>query len=244
MDHRLNFAPDAALPHAWRPLGRVEGLRVRAAGSDAPVEAGTVEAIEGKGFAGDRHADALSPRQLLVAGTDVYRALGLPVATLRENLLVDFGTADLASGRLLRLGEDVVLWLTFQCEPCPRLERHQAGFAKAAHRHRGMLARVLRGGTVRVGDPVADMASSIPPLSDDWRARVAAVLLAVPPDQVISFRQLARLAGVAPTYCRAFPRLLGKLPPAVGGRARSGESATAAGGWSGAALFAVDAAQR
>jgi hypothetical protein len=72
---------------------------------------------------------------------------------------------------------------------------------------------------------------------EDWRERVAQVLGAVPDGMVVSYAQLARLAGVQSTYCRAFPRVIGKLGPDYAGKAVSASAALGLACWDGASLF-------
>lgn len=191
------------------------------------------------GILGDRHACPHSPRQLLIAGDATYDTFGLPEATLRENLRVDFSTTDLRSGDLLRIGSEVVLWLTFHCEPCSLLERRHPGTVKTIGKHRGMLARVLRGGSFGVGDEVLLARASLPAISDDWQARVLSVACAVPAGHYIVYRQLAEMAGVANAYCRAFPKVLSRLPVEVSSRVVGAANALPGPQWNGAELFDV-----
>lgn len=225
--------------HAWRKLGTLKALHIRPQDSKAPLRIKQVRAIAHVGLERDRHADPTSPRQLLIAGSLVYQELNLSATVLRENLLLDFPTEQLASGDLLRIGTDVVLWLTFQCESCNHLERHQPGVVKALGNRRGMLARVVSGGMIKEGDRVQSTRSLIPPISNDWKERVLAVMRAVPPGYVIEYRQLAELAGVAKAYCRAFPRVLSKLPPEVASRAQAGGLPKDATKWQASELFDV-----
>jgi hypothetical protein len=109
------------------------------------------------------------------------------------------------------VGPQAVLRLTFACEACGYLDARQPGVAAAIGRARGMLARVVRGGTIDVGAPVVVLPWRLPAWDDDWRARVAAILARVPPGMVVEYRQLARLAGVQPVYCRTFPRIARSL---------------------------------
>lgn len=51
-------------------IGRIEALALRASLAAPPARADGVRAIAGLGLDGDVHADPLSPRQLLLAGTD------------------------------------------------------------------------------------------------------------------------------------------------------------------------------
>jgi MOSC domain len=220
-------------------LGSVAGLRIRPNGSPDPQEVDQLLAIPGLGIHGDTHAHALSPRQVLLAGFNVYRDLGLKAMTFRENLLVDFNTDQLASSALLQVGPEVVLWLTFQCEACGHLERRHPGVAKALDGRRGTLARVLRGGRVFVGDEVHQFRSSIPPISSVWQERIAGVLNRVPAGKRIEYRQLARLAGVPKAYCRVFPKILSQLPPTIASKAQAGTVADTNKRWTGEDLFDV-----
>lgn len=191
------------------------------------------------GIVGDRHACMHSPRQLLVAGDVAYHRFGLAETILRENLRINCSTADLRSGDLLRVGSEVVLWLTFHCEPCSLLERRHAGIVKTIGQHRGMLARVLRGGTFGVGDEVSLARASLPAISDDWQVRVLGVACAVPAGHYVVYRQLAEMAGVANAYCRAFPKVLSRLPTEVSSRVVGASSNLPGPRWNGAELFDV-----
>ena len=159
--------------------------------------------------------------------------------TLRENLLVDFSTERLGSSALLQVGPEVVLWLTFQCEACGHLEHRHPGVVKSIKGRRGMLARVLRGGRVSVGDEVREGRSSIPPISSVWQERIAGVLHHVPAGKRVEYRQLARLAGVPKAYCRVFPKILSQLPPTVANKAQVGTVAHIDERWTGEELFDV-----
>jgi len=194
-----------------RELGRVMALAVRHDQSRVPRAVPTARAVAGVGLDGDRHGDALSPRQVLLAGMPTYGRHGLAPHTLRENLLLDVDTAGLSSGTLLQVGPTAILWLTFHCEACGYLDARQPGLARAIGRNRGMLARVLHGGDICAGDRVVRLDTARPCWSDDWRDRVAQVLAQVPAGMVVEYRQLARLAGIQAVYCRALPALARKL---------------------------------
>lgn len=214
--------------------GRVAALYVRRAPGAAPSAVAQVQALAGSGLAGDVQQDALSLRQLLVAGTPAYDRLGLPANALRENLLLDVDTAALAPGQLLAAGS-AVFWLTFPCEPCGRLNLRQDSLSRTIGPQRGMLARVVRSGAVATGDPVTLLAATLPAWSAAWRARVEAVLMNVPDGMVVEYRQLARLAGVALTYCRVFPRVAREL--GLAHRAVGLQSASPLPRWDGTGLF-------
>lgn len=196
-----------------------------------------VQALAGRGLAGDLHADPRSPRQVLLAGAAAYQALALPQGALRENLLLDLDTAGMASGAVLRIGREASLRLSFQCEACGSLDQHAPGLSRTIGARRGVLARVLTDGVVRVGDPVTVLDARLPALPEDWRERVARVLDAVPPGQVIGYADLAHVAGVQSSYCRAFPRLLARLGPGYAAKAVSARAGAGLPRWDGSGFY-------
>jgi len=219
------------------PHGRVVGLALRPAHAPAPRSVDRAIAITGHGLESDRHADPRSPRQLLLAGTPAYDHLRLAPLLLRENLLLDLDTAALESGMLLRVGHDTILRLSFQCEACGYLAERLGGSTRALGLRRGILARVEEGGDMRVGDAVVILDARRPAMPEDWRERVAMVLDGVPPGMVITYADLAHVAGIQSTYCRAFPRVLAKLGSGRAARAVAARSADPSPRWDGAGFF-------
>jgi hypothetical protein len=197
-----------------------------------------VQALAGTGLAGDRHADPLSPRQVLLASAAVYTGLALPAHALGENLLLGLDTSQLTSGTVLQIGAEVRLRLMFQCEACGYLDAHKTGVSARIGRRRGVLARVLAGGDIHPGDRIRDLGRQLAAWDDDWRVRVEQVLRAVPGGMVLTYAQLARLAGVQSTYCRAFPRLVKSL--GLAGKAVSSQAAAGLQIWDGRGLFDDD----
>ena len=227
-----------------KSLGRVQAVYCRAVNDSKPRQLEQAEVVASHGMAGDRDASPHSPRQLLIAGDVAYSRFGLPEATLRENLRVDFSTEPLRSGDVLQVGLDVLLWLTFHCEPCGHLERRAPGAIKTIGKHRGMLARALRGGNIRVGDRISAWRNALPPFSEVWQARVLHVVRSIPAGHFITHRQLAEMAGVAKAYCRAFPTILATLPQEVAGRVARAGSRLPGPLWSGEGLFKAEDAFR
>ncbi|MCV5960494.1 MOSC domain-containing protein, partial [Escherichia coli] len=71
-----------------------------------------------------------------------------------ENLVLDFDPHSLEPGTRLRIG-DALLEVSLYCTPCKTLrDRYGQDFPQRLGKRRGMLAKVLRGGTVHPGDPV------------------------------------------------------------------------------------------
>ncbi|MFD1611736.1 MOSC domain-containing protein [Sphingomonas tabacisoli] len=75
----------------------------------------------------------------------------------RANLLVDGVDLPQRPGAVVRIGSDVRLEITCECDPCSRMDAIVPGLkAVLMHDWRGgALARVLQGGDIRVGDPVS-----------------------------------------------------------------------------------------
>lgn len=212
-------------------------LSLRAPDTAAPQRVDRMRLQAGAGIEGDRHADPASPRQVLLAESATYAALALPPHALRENLLLDAAIASLPSGTVLRIGSDVHLRLMFACEACGRLDRYGARLAARIGARRGVLARVLAGGVIDIGDAVTDLGVLLPEWSDDWRDRIRQVLDAVPDGAGIGYARLAHLAGIQSTYCRAFPRVLARLGPAYAARAFPARAVSTQPRWDGPGLF-------
>jgi hypothetical protein len=215
----------------------VKALAFRSARGAAPAAFERMRLCAGLGVDGDAHADPSSPRQLLLASASVYEEFKLPPHALRENLLLDFDTACLASGTVLQIGGQVRLRMMFQCEACGQLDRVQPRLAQRLGNRRGMLARVLAGGTIYLGDPVVNLGLLAPAWSDDWRERVRRVLDAMPAGCVVDYRNLARLAGIQSSYCRAMPNLLKRFGAPYAAKALSSQAAPDLPRWHGEGLF-------
>lgn len=216
-------------------IGKVEAITIRSANGWQACERARLTGMTG--FDDDMHAHRLSPRQVLIASAAAYADLALPPHALRENLLVDADTARLGSGTVLQIGSEVRLRLMFQCEACGQLDSQQPGLSRTIGMRRGMMARVLEGGVIVRGDRIQDLGVLELPWHDDWRARVAQVLAAVPDDSVIEYKHLARLAGIQSSYCRAFPKVFKALGEQAASKAVSSQSASPLPRWEGAGLF-------
>jgi MOSC domain-containing protein YiiM len=114
-------------------------------------------ALEQRGLEGDRHAKrtAGGKRQVLLMDAASHEFLNLPPGTLKENIVVEgVPIEQLPPGQRLALGPEVVVEITMICVPCQKLNAIRPGLLKESWGNRGMLARVLTGGRLRVGDQV------------------------------------------------------------------------------------------
>lgn len=117
-----------------------------------------LDLVAGFGALGDRHAGKDPDRAVLVAGIAAYEkakgaGIPLPFGALGENLLLDLDPHELPPGARLRVGE-ALLELSYVCTVCQSLSQFDLKLPKLLYGGRGLYARVLEGGRVRVGDPV------------------------------------------------------------------------------------------
>jgi MOSC domain-containing protein YiiM len=133
-------------------------------------------ATPGRGLEGDRRAlqadvraHRSTARELTIVQAEHLPLLArwtghdaLDVRLLRRNLVVS-GVNLLALRSpfadrplLWRIGEQVVMRVTGSCDPCSRMEEALGpGGYNAMRGHGGVTACLVRGGLIRVGDPVA-----------------------------------------------------------------------------------------
>ena len=133
-----------------------------AAGADT-VEPESVEALAGRGLAGDRYllpkAGGEAKGNVTLIERDAFdhlSGLGIDLAEseLRRNLVVTGIELNPLVGREFLIGE-VRCRASELCEPCRQIERATApGVLKALVERGGIRAEILESGTVSIGDPV------------------------------------------------------------------------------------------
>ncbi|RYF76758.1 MAG: MOSC domain-containing protein [Comamonadaceae bacterium] len=174
-----------------REPARVRSVHASALHSFSKFTEESIELIAGLGVAGDAHAgatvkhrsrvarDASAPNlrqvhllhaelfdELMAAGFAVWPGeLGENITTQGIDLLA------LPRGSRLCLGEDAAIEITGLRNPCSQLDRFQPGLMSATLardsdggliRKAGVMAVVLRGGTVRAGDAVQVTLPALP----------------------------------------------------------------------------------
>jgi MOSC domain-containing protein YiiM len=74
----------------------------------------------------------------------------------RANLLVEGLDLPQQAGATLRIGDEVVLEIMIECDPCSRMEEIEPGLKAALTPdwRGGALARVISGGDIRIGDSI------------------------------------------------------------------------------------------
>jgi len=150
-------------------VGRITWIGVRSEHGAAITELSEVEAIEQRGLRGDVAALARvgGTRQVSLVQAEhlpvLSSFLGAPVnpVQLRRNLLVS-GINLVALSKLeFCIGADVVLQGTGACAPCSKMDETlgNGGF-QAMRGHGGIIARIVRGGLIHLGDLVRVESSS------------------------------------------------------------------------------------
>ena len=123
-----------------------------------PVE--EVTAVAGKGLEGDRHfhEDGASPGQALtLVEAEVVGDVGLAPGETRRQLTVRGVSLNELVGMRFRVGE-VECYGVELCEPCSHLESMtRPGIIKELVHRAGINADIVSGGTIRVGDTVAEL---------------------------------------------------------------------------------------
>jgi len=118
------------------------------------VPSPTLTLIENLGVEGDHHARPRSSRQVLLMAEENCDAFGLGPGEVRENIVTrGLDLQNLPAGALLEIGA-AALEITKDCEPCSFIDGLRPGLRAQMDRRRGMLARVVRGGDIRVGDEI------------------------------------------------------------------------------------------
>jgi MOSC domain-containing protein YiiM len=113
-----------------------------------------VRALAGHGFEGCAHANP-PKREVLFVSEDHLASLDVEPGAIRENVTVaDADVQQWPVGQRVRAGE-AVFEITMVCDPCHRMDELRPGLRSRLDGKRGMLARVVEGGDVALGDELS-----------------------------------------------------------------------------------------
>lgn len=141
--------------------GTVRWIGLRPARDRPMREVDAAEAVAGKGLVGDRYTSGSGKR-----GLTLIQAEHLPVIAalsgrntvlpflLRRNVVIEGLPLIALKGRRFHIGQ-VLCEGTAPCDPCSKMETVLGpGGYNAMRGHGGLCARILEGGTLRLGDAV------------------------------------------------------------------------------------------
>jgi hypothetical protein len=139
---------------------QVEAIHIRPPDSETPRSIEQAEAIAGKGLVGDRYfyPDGAKPGlALTLVEADVVAEVGLaPGETRRQLTVTGAGLNDLV-GKRFRVGA-VECYGVELCEPCLHLQSlTRPGIIKELVHRAGLNADIIVGGTISIGDHVAEL---------------------------------------------------------------------------------------
>ena len=137
------------------PQGTITNLhiaRVKGTPSD-PVQEAT--ATSGLGLEGDRSGYEGNTRQVLFVDKEILDGAGLAPGQVKENITVTgMNVSQIHPGQVFTIGDDVTLEAVGDCEACGKMDAIRMGLMDEIQGKRGMLAKVINGGSIKVGDSV------------------------------------------------------------------------------------------
>ena len=126
--------------------------RVKETPSD-PV--GEATAISGQGLEGDRSCHPRSLRQVLVMDKETLDEFDLNPGQIKENITTTgLDLSQTEKGQVLFIGDQVTMELVGECEPCEKMDAIRSGLREKLDHRRGMLAVVINGGPIKLGDSI------------------------------------------------------------------------------------------
>ena len=118
----------------------------------------SAEMTAGYGIEGDRHAvseGVRTARQVLLMDEETLGKFGLNSGDVRENITTSgIDMHSIEAGQQVALGDSAVVEITGFCTPCARMDEIRDGLRVELEEQRGMLATVIQGGSISVGDGV------------------------------------------------------------------------------------------
>ena len=138
-------------------VGKVISLYISIKGSSSPSEK-KVLYIDEKGIVDDKHYDTDIERSILITSIASYNILTQEEietthGILGENLLIDYDPYRSEVGTKFQIG-NVILQISQNCTLCNHLSKIDKRIPKLLKNDRGIFGKVLKGGTIKVGDEI------------------------------------------------------------------------------------------
>ena len=160
----MSFAPNTLkeLMQHIPQIGTVQWIGVRPIKRGALVEVPAVAVTIEKGLENDHYSKTDGNRMVTLIQAEHLQVVAsimgienLDPKLLRRNIVIAGINLLALKDQMVRIGDEVLLLVTGQCHPCSRMEENLgAGGYNAMRGHGGMTAKVLRGGSIKIGDRV------------------------------------------------------------------------------------------
>ena len=139
--------------------GKVQWIGIRPSRTEEQIVLSAVDAIVGKGLEGDRYSGQSGKRDVSIIQAEHLEIVGrlLDKSTIdplltRRNIVVSGINLVSLKGKTIRFGS-AELEVTGPCATCSKMETNLgAGGYNAMRGHGGITARVVKTGTISVGD--------------------------------------------------------------------------------------------
>jgi MOSC domain-containing protein YiiM len=126
--------------------------RVKGTPSD-PVQEAT--ALSGKGLEGDRSCNADNVRQVLFMDKETLDRMELQPGQIKENITTQgIDLTQAKAGQVFFVGDEATMEVVGECEACGKMDAIRPGLREGLGGQRGMLAKVINGGAIKIGDSV------------------------------------------------------------------------------------------
>ena len=126
--------------------------RVKGTPSD-PVQEAT--AISAQGLEGDRSCNVRNARQVLVMDKETLEHFELVPGQIKENITTKgLDLSEAQPGQVFFIGDEVTMEIVGECEPCGKMDAIRMGLREELNHRRGILAMVISGGPIKVGDAI------------------------------------------------------------------------------------------
>jgi len=126
--------------------------RVKETPSDPVAEAA---ALSGLGLEGDRSCRRGNMRQVLIMDRETLTEFGLAPGQIKENITTTgLDLSQTRAGQVVFIGDEVTMEIVGECEPCHKMDAIRQGLQSELNHRRGMLATVINGGAIKVGDSI------------------------------------------------------------------------------------------
>lgn len=155
------------------------------------------------GIERDVKSSLFSPCHVLLADKEVMDSHESAYGALNENICVrNFNTSILKQGNIISIGS-VKLKVMYPNEPCNIVASH-------IKKDRGILATVIQGGEVNVGDEVILFSDCFQQIPQNRTDLFSYFVKSIPPGRVVSYREVIVAIGGKKSHLRVIPGFIKK----------------------------------